>query len=287
MALGQLPNLLIIGAQKCGTTSLHNYLACHPDVHMSARKELVFFVAERNWPKGLDWYRSHFRRAARVRGESSPQYAMYPRLVGVPERICRTLSEVKLIYIVRDPIERIRSHYAHVTALGTERRPIEEALFGPSAEGYYISISSYFLQISRYLEHVPRDRIMIVDHDELRHSRRRTLQQVFAFLGIDTDVDAPDFDREWNVTEHKRGLGILGRRLSAAQSVRLARSLEHSPLPWRMRWRAQELLLNGFAPRLRRPELAPATLDRLRDALADDARRFRALTGRAFERWSV
>lgn len=287
MAPGQLPNLLIIGAQKCGTTSLHNYLACHPGVHMSARKELVFFVAERNWPRGLDWYRGQFQTAATVRGESSPHYTMYPRHAGVPERIRRTLPDVKLIYIVRDPIERIRSHYAHNTSLGAERRSLDDALFGPSAEGYFVNTSRYFLQIGRYLEHFPADRLLIVDHDELQHARRQVLRQVFAFLGVDTAIESPGFDREWNVTERKRSLGMLGRRLSMSQARDFVRTLERSPLPWRVRWRVQELVLNAFAPRLQRPEIDPATRERLREALADDARQFRAFTGRAFERWSV
>ena len=68
------PNLLIIGAQKCGTTSLHAYLDLHPDVHMAAEKELDFFIADRAWRNGADWYAARFRDDAAVRGEASPNY---------------------------------------------------------------------------------------------------------------------------------------------------------------------------------------------------------------------
>src|SRR5205085_12476815 len=74
---GALPNLIVIGAQKCGTSGLHYYLSLHPEISVSTPKELNFFIAERNWPLGLDWYRSHFDAEARVRSEASPNYSAY------------------------------------------------------------------------------------------------------------------------------------------------------------------------------------------------------------------
>src|SRR5204863_2222453 len=84
-----LPNFLIIGAQKSGTTSLYRYLQMHPDVFMPRNKEPDFFVAERNWPMGLDWYEAHFAAArdAIAIGEASTTYTMYPHYAGVPERV--------------------------------------------------------------------------------------------------------------------------------------------------------------------------------------------------------
>src|SRR5688500_19574724 len=84
---GALPNLIVIGGLKCGTTSLHHYLNLHPEVAMSRPKELNFFVAELNWPLGAEWYGRHFERAAAVRGETSPHYTDRPRLEGVAERM--------------------------------------------------------------------------------------------------------------------------------------------------------------------------------------------------------
>jgi hypothetical protein len=86
-ATGALPNTVIIGAMKCGTTSLHTYLDCHPSISMSRRKETNFFVHHQNWSKGLGWYRSHFTEDKPVIGESSPNYARYPVFPGVPERM--------------------------------------------------------------------------------------------------------------------------------------------------------------------------------------------------------
>ena len=171
---GHLPNALIIGAAKCGTTSLHNYLASHPDICMSSVKETAFFVAERNWSKGLAWYRSHFRGQARVCGESSPAYTMHPRFSGVPERIHQVIPDVKLIYLVRDPIERIRSDYAHRVSLGTEREPLDKALFGPDARPWYIDNSRYDYQIRQYLQVFSRERILTSSHAEAENRSRMT-----------------------------------------------------------------------------------------------------------------
>src|SRR6266480_7909195 len=84
-AEGALPNLIVLGAQKCGTSGLHYYLSLHPEVWMSRPKELNFFLEERNWNRGVDWYRRHFDPDARVRGEASPNYTAYPHHLGVAE----------------------------------------------------------------------------------------------------------------------------------------------------------------------------------------------------------
>ena len=90
---GALPNLIVIGGLKCGTTSLHHYLNLHPQVAMSRPKELNFFVAELNWELGADWYASHFDRTAQVRGETSPHYTNLPRFAGVADRMFGALAD--------------------------------------------------------------------------------------------------------------------------------------------------------------------------------------------------
>src|SRR5205085_10467190 len=102
-----LPNLIVIGAAKCGTTSLHRYLDLHPEVAMSKTKQLHFFTEKENWGRGLAWYESHFDTPAQVRGESTPAYSAWPVHRGVPERIARVVPDTRLIYLVRDPVERV------------------------------------------------------------------------------------------------------------------------------------------------------------------------------------
>lgn len=107
---GSLPNLIVIGAHKGGTTSLHHYLRQHPQIFMSSLKELDFFVDEFNWPKGIDWYRKQFSSVAPIRGESSPSYTHFPKLKGVPERIHHLIPDAKLICIrlLADDVEELR-----------------------------------------------------------------------------------------------------------------------------------------------------------------------------------
>ena len=128
-----LPNLLIIGAAKCGTTSLHFYLDQHPDVFMArphdshwGQKEMRLFWRD-DWRERLEWYEQHFDPSAPVRGEATPSYTHYPFLPDVPRRIHSIIPEAKLIYIVRDPIDRIVAHWAQTQEDG-DRTPLEEAL---------------------------------------------------------------------------------------------------------------------------------------------------------------
>src|SRR5262245_43211435 len=104
-----LPNLIVIGAGKCGTTSLHLYLGLHPEISMTQQKELNFFVAELNWRRGLGWYEEQFREGTPVRGESSVAYSEYPQRQGVPERMAALVPDVNIVYCVRDPFERMVS----------------------------------------------------------------------------------------------------------------------------------------------------------------------------------
>ena len=139
---------------------------------MSRPKELNFFVAELNWELGPDWYASHFDRAAPVRGESSPHYTNLPRFTGVAERMRELLGdEARIVYMVRDPIDRMLSHYLHNVGGGYESRPLEEALADPDSA--YVARSRYAMQVEPYLEAFGAERVLIVAREELRDDRAR------------------------------------------------------------------------------------------------------------------
>ena len=146
----QLPNLIIVGGLKCGTTSIHHYLGLHPEIQMSKPKELNFFVEELNWDLGLDWYASRFDDRFKVRGESSPHYTNLPRFEGVAERIHEHCPDARLLYMVRDPIKRILSHWVHATGAGYETREMVPTLSDPDT--HYINRSKYWMQLQPYLE---------------------------------------------------------------------------------------------------------------------------------------
>jgi len=279
--VGALPNLIVLGAQKCGTSSLHRYLDAHPEIAMSEPKELDFFGGAQfaNWERGLDWYRAQFDPEAPVRGESSPSYTAHPFVSGTPDRIHEAVPDAKLIYLVRDPIERLLSQYVHLIANGEERRSLSEVFAErPPEHTAYVLMSSYWLQLERYLEHFSSERMLVVDQEDLRTERARTMARIFRFLGVDDSFASPDWQRELHRSGVKRqprpGLG----RPAGRASVRLLRRL-----PRRVSSRLDPLLTRPAE----RPVLEAALRGRLEAALRPDVERLRAHTGQAFARWSL
>jgi len=184
-----LPNFLVIGAQKAGTTALHQYLRAHPETLVSRPKELKFFLVEGNWGRGVDWYDQQFvvppgRPEPTAVGESSPDYTRFPRFAGVPERIAAVVPDVRLVYLVRDPVERIRSAYQHALANGVERRPIDVAVRNETS---YLDDSRYAAQLDRYLACFDPAQLLVLDSGALRTDRTATLTRVASHLGIDPE----------------------------------------------------------------------------------------------------
>ena len=278
---GALPNLIIIGGLKCGTTSLHHYLNLHPEIAMSRPKELNFFVAELNWPLGRDWYAGHFDPKAPVRGESSPHYTNRPAFAGVPERMREVLGdEVRLIYVVRDPIDRMLSHYLHNLGGGYDERPLTEALAEP--ESSYVARSRYFFQLEPYLEAFGRDRIQIVSREDLKRDRPETMRRAFAFCEVDPDFTSEQFEREWETGVAKTG----GRFRVMDRAVRLPglRALDRNfdRLPESLRWIVERLVHDPEGGEAPKPELPADLRERLVEVLGEDVARVEELTGRRF-----
>ncbi len=267
---GALPNLVIIGAQKCGTTALHYYLVQHPQVSMSQPKELNFFIEELNWKKGEEWYRGHFDPEARIRGESSPDYTAHPWYPGVPERMHSLIPDAKLIFVVRDPVERIRAQWIHNYSNRAQDKPLAPAVVEPGST--YIPRSSYAMQLERFLEYYPLSQILILDQDELLGRRRETLRWVFRFLGID--------DGFWHRRFKTLSLETANRRRRTPLGVFLADRLP--PRLWR-RVRARPPFSYPFEHTAMDDELRAE----LAAALGPDLARCRELTGRRFAKWSV
>ena len=274
-----LPNLIILGAMKCATTSLHYYLGLHPEIFMSREKELNFFVREGNWNKGIEWYKSNFAAKARIRGESSPNYANYPFSRGVPERIYSCVPEAKLIYIVRDPISRIISHYMHQYAVERENRKLSEALANLDANPY-VCRSKYFMQLQQYLEFFPPSNILIVTQEELYSHRQRTLKEVFRFLEVDDSFHCRDFFSIRHKSSGKR------RRNNAGSSMfRMFEMNILERLPSVTRRHLEQLLYLSFSHKIEQPMLNEGLTLRLIDHIENDTNHLREYTGCKFEQW--
>lgn len=211
-----LPDYLIIGGQRCGTTSLYAYLIEHPAVRPAAVKEVHYF--DLFYRRGLEWYREQFPApaAGTVTGEASPYYSIHPH---APRRIAATLPHAKIIVLVRNPVDRAYSHYLHEVGMACETLPFVEALEREEqrlrgelermqADEHYASFNhqhySYLLR-GRYIEQlrawapvVPRGHLLLIQSEEFFAEPAHVLARVFGFLGVE-DRPSPAY-APWNET---------------------------------------------------------------------------------------
>lgn len=263
-----LPTFLVIGAMKAGTTGLWEYLHDHPSIFL-APKEPDFFSFR--YERGLGWYEAMFdgSEAMPVRGDVSPSYTACT--VNVMERIATTLPDVRLVYSLRDPVERTKAHYLHAVAGGHERRPIEQAL---AETPWYVTCSRYVRWIEAYLEHVDRERLLLITAEDLRARREETLDTVLRFLRLEPGWRPASLGRDIHRTSDKRVPVIGGRRLR-----RITRSL---PVGSRT---LERVLTKPIDPR--RADLSPQAEARLRDSLRDDVAALRAYMPATFDGWGI
>ena len=278
-ANGALPNLIVIGGLKCGTTSLHHYLNLHPEIGMSRPKELNFFVEELNWELGADWYRGHFPADVAVRGETSPHYTNRPRFQGVAERMKEVLGEdLRLIYMVRHPIDRLLSHYLHNVGGGYESRELAEAVADPASA--YVQRGMYASQLEPYVETFGLNRILVVSREELGAERDATVQTVFGFCGVEPGFTSPEFDREWETGSGKGsgGFRLMDRAVRMPGLRALDRNFDR--LPERMRWLVERMVHDPDSGEAAKPELEPELREKLAATFHPDMVELEGLIGR-------
>lgn len=218
-----LPDFVIIGAQRCGTTSLYNYLVDHPGVATAFMKETHFF--DLHFSKGLGWYRAHFplvstgRRVAGpprpLVGEATPYYLFYPHAA---PRLRAALPDAKLMVLLRNPVDRAYSHYHHEVSMGVETLSFEEALSREESvlpaetaritadgryrsfahfHGSYLARGIYIDQLVPWIHSSPpdavrqgwgctltNDNLMIIRSESFYADPAAVVRQVFAFLGL-------------------------------------------------------------------------------------------------------
>jgi hypothetical protein len=207
---GRLPDFIIIGAQKGGTTYLYDELVKHPCIAPALVKEVGYF--DMNMGKGVDWYKSFFTASpnsadAFITGEASPDYLFHP---SAPHRVAQLLPRVKLIALLRNPIKRAHSHYHHEVRLGFETMSFREALaveeartvgekekmvadkdyyshnymhFSYRARGVYVN------QLRAWFAHFPREQLLVLRSEDFYKSTPEVIEQVCEFLELPaTDI---------------------------------------------------------------------------------------------------
>lgn len=274
-----LPNFLIIGAAKAGTTSLWAYLRGHPQVFMPDRKELHFFVTEKNWKRGLEWYESQFQGAegALAVGEGSVSYTRFPLSQGVPARIAKVMPGVRLIYLVRHPIDRMVSQYRFNVSQRWEKGSVGALFTNP----VYLSCSSYATQVEQYLEHFPLDRVLIVRSEDLRDSRATTVRRLFRFLGVEDSWLPGGLEEELNKTARDvRAPRRFAANLPRIPGYRAAAALAPPSLKaFKRRLALRDAGPNDFpSERVRR---------RLEELLRPEVQRLRSYVEEDFDGWGI
>lgn len=193
-------DFVVIGAMKAGTTSLHHYLSAHPDLVLGAEKEVNFFFGAvpggpGNLWRGADWYRSRLPEEGRLRGDVSPGYTS-PDHPGVAARMGDVAPSARLLYLVRDPLDRAVSQYRHHRREGDERRALADALLDPTS--HYVRRSRYCAGLRPFLDRFPSEQIAVVDRDDLLHRTVGTVAAICRFIGAAPDRQPDVFGRRLN-----------------------------------------------------------------------------------------
>ena len=247
--LRPLPDFLILGAQKAGTTALYAYLRWHPQITGPSFKEVSFF--DRHYARGERWYRAHMPvRRRGIVGEASPGYLLHPL---APERVAHMLPTARLVVLLRNPVDRAFSHYQHEVALGREQLSFGEALAredermagevdrmvaDPSYFSYawwnytYAARGRYAEQLERWFDAFPREQLLVLLTDDLAADTAGTYRRTLEFLGVEEhglDSYPRIFERESEGMEP----GVRARlEQDFAESNRRLAELLGRELPW-------------------------------------------------------
>jgi len=257
----RIPNFVVIGAPKCGTTSLFYYLKQHPDIYLPVRKELHYFSfplleAHSKGPRDKEtlsalcasWeeYKHHYldvRNESAV-GEVSPSYLFYAE---VGERIKSRLGNVRIIAILRDPIEKAFSQYMHMVRDRRETLTFHDALMAESerkARGWgdiwlYAESSLYADKLKRYFSIFGRKNVRVILFEELANQPVKVMADLYEFLGVSADF-ACDTSKAYNRSGNPR-LDTLSKFMA---SPSLVKSLMKRTIPERIRIPMRLTLMN-------------------------------------------
>jgi hypothetical protein len=272
------PNFLVIGAMKCATTSLCDLFAAHPQMFVCTPKEPEFFCKDAVFARGWGWYESLFASAGGkiAVGEGSTSYTKQLLFPHAAERIAKHLPEVKLIYIARDPLKRIESHWLHLIAAGLDVPPFAETL---KKWPHIVDTSLYWKQISCYRDFYPDENLLVLFFEDFVSNPHDIIKRAYRFLGADPELAIADPAQPKHVATDMSVDGPVIRFIQklpgARTSKNLAPDLAHKvmtklrrPLPSRPKW-----------PLELRTEVIKQ--------LADDAAEFLTFCGKPSDYWEL
>jgi hypothetical protein len=279
----KIPNFLIIGAAKSGTSSLYGLLRQHPQVFMSKKKEINFFGSDNNFQKGWDWYESFFAgsESALAIGEATPAYTSRTENPKVVKRIADSLPGIKMIYIVRHPIRRIESFW-RFRFIKAPDLSINQMVREESLKPWHIDRSRYWFQLSAYREYFRDDQILVLFFEDFKADPVRTLRQCFEFIGVDPTIEISSPNKIYNKTSSSivevKSIFHKFRRLPFYNFIR-----DIFPETWRKTMMMKTRLKKEI--KVPMPEWDPDTLRWVVDQLAEEARKFLEFYGKPADFW--
>ena len=202
------PNFLVVGAQKAGTTSLHNYLYDHPDIYLPSQKETKFFVRNKLYNRGMSFYQREFFSTwcgQHAIGEVDPDY-MYIQIA--LDRIVKQIKKTKLIFIFRNPVERAFSHYLMTYRRGREPLAFKDAIAHEhdrinqncemNMDFSYVSRGFYAKQLERFTKHYDSSQMLFILSEDLRYKSTEVLKQCFEFLNVDANWQPDNINKQFH-----------------------------------------------------------------------------------------
>lgn len=273
------PTFLVIGAAKCGTTSICDLLAAHPDVFVTSPKEPHFYSRLVTFHQRRDWYVSLFKNARGVRaaGEGSTSYTHPHRIDFVVPRLREELPDVRLIYIVRHPIRRLESDW--------KMRLREERVSASLAEAIeknasLITFGLYWKHLSLYREAFPDEQLLVVFLKDLAEQPRKVLSGVYRHIGVDPSFEPSDPGRKRNASGDFREHGVLSTAVRQLPGMTHLKQL----LPDSTVGLARSVLTRDFDPD---PDWDPEALKVVRDHFREDSYNLLNYCGKPREYWSL
>ncbi len=239
----RLPDYVIVGMMKSGTTSLYQWLGRQPECALAREKEPDYFSREDVWQRGLEWYGELFADAppGKLVGEASTSYTKpFQSSSLAARRMASVVPDVRILCVLRHPVERLRSHYRHQVRRSRERRPLLEALRQPGNE--YLALSHYHACLEPYLDTFPRDQICVVRFDDLVSEAAPGWAAVLGHLGL---AARPAPATQHNVSAAKPQYTKAMLRLWTSGHYDALRRIA----PERLRHAGQRLLLRQSDPR--------------------------------------
>jgi hypothetical protein len=312
----RLPDFFVIGAAKAGTTSLYALLDRHPGIFMPEIKEPEFFARDDLYGQGIEGYAEKFAaaRADQIVGEASTIYSLAPFFPKTAERIHRHVPDAKLIYVMRQPVERaysfyvqILKNYQNVTRDYAVHRSFEDFILPerharaaprdkafsrvndhlPDMPDLCLAGSDYVAQIESYLAYFPRRNMLFLTFEDFVRDRRAALRQITDFLGAEPLADQV-FDEKGVTTNISRAHFAALQEAASLQGFRR----KAGPL-----WGLRQMLPRGLRRNLRRnlagmgrpehepPKMQPETRSLLSQRFLPQIARLSELTGLEFEGW--